>query len=317
MYPCYIRYNRGTSPEGFLNEGFLACFGLFLSVFPVMLIVSDRKSFKASKNPPGNRTIPSPKKYVTLWGVYGVIGLASFPLFVVIGFLLPLPQLFAGSFGLWLLGSGLIALGVLYFFVEKRQRDPDTWSAYGIDSGDAKLFFSTFVKRAMLAIAVLAWLVLWVYLIDWLFIVDFRVYVPFLKTVTLTRAFMLPIYLVFTLPFFLIEGMWIVGVLQPKWSEKNLLAYIKWGASASMAKLLPYLLLFTAQYLPTLIIGNVLLQGYIGFLLLFLLTSVFLFGLTTVILAWSVYLTGRVYSGAFLSAMLLSWSLATILPFGF
>jgi hypothetical protein len=128
---------------------------------------------------------------------------------------------------------------------------------------------------------------------------------------------MIPLLLVFTIPFFTIEGIWITGILRPKISSNNVTSMIKWGLKISLTKLLPYLILFAAQYLPTLIIGDLLIQGMLGYLFLFLFTSIFLFGITTVFTAWSVRTTGKVYSGAIISAVLLSWSLASILPFGF
>ena len=152
---------------------------------------------------------------------------------------------------------------------------------------------------------------------NWLLIVDFRAYIPVLKDLSVLRALMVPSLLVFTIPFFIVEGTWLTGILRPNLTKTNMTALMKWGAKISVTKLLPYLILFAAQYLPTLIVGDILIQGYIGFLLLFLFTSILLFGVTSLFIAWSVHLTGRVYSGAIISAILLSWSLAAILPFSF
>ncbi|MHA2060462.1 MAG: hypothetical protein ACW976_06770, partial [Candidatus Ranarchaeia archaeon] len=247
----------------------------------------------------------------------GIIGLATFPIFGLIGFSLPLPQSYSGGFGVWLLGSGIVTLLVLFGITRKKQWSRDVWESFGVDSKDLKNTLTTFSYHALLALAVVGWLILWVYLIDWIFIIDFRAYIPVLKNLTLLRALMIPIFFAFSLPFFLIEGIWITGILRPMITKTKVTSYMKWGVKITLTKLLPYLILFAAQYLPTLIWGDLLIPGFIGFLLLFLFTSILLFGVTSLFLAWSVYQTGRVYSGAILSAILLSWSLVSILPFAF
>ena len=125
----------------------------------------------------------------------------------------------------------------------------------------------------------------------------------------------MPLYLIFTIPFFIVEGMWIVGFLRPPLKNRRLKSYTSWGLKVAAIKCTPYVIVVAVQYLPILIIGDILIQNILAFILLFLLGSLPIFVVTSALLAWSYQLTNRVYIGAILNALIFSWNLASILPF--
>ena len=62
--------------------GFLSILGLLISVFPVFLIILNTKTLEHLKGKALSKDLISQKEYAILGGVYGLIGLATFPILV-------------------------------------------------------------------------------------------------------------------------------------------------------------------------------------------------------------------------------------------
>jgi len=184
---------------------------------------------------------------------------------------------------------------------------------FGIDSSELNQSLNIIGKSFLIALIVIVWLYLWVIPVDILLALDFRAFLPLFNDLTFKRLVVVPLYLLFTIPFFLIEGLWIIGLLrtQPKdhWTRTR----FEWTVKAVFIKCFPYASIIMIQLIESYILGSAYISGMIGFFLLFLWMFTPFFIISTVILMWSYQLTERVYIGAFLNSLIFSWTMASIL----
>ncbi|MFX1253924.1 MAG: alpha/beta hydrolase family protein [Promethearchaeota archaeon] len=297
--------------------GLISCLGILLSIFPVLAIVIDFTPFDKLKQSPSSSYAASTRNYWALGLLYGAIALITFLPALIIGPFIPFsPQWLSWSLALWILGNGLIAavvLFVVYRYFKNRKEDID-WTDWGVAFDDARSFLKNFGTSALLALVVIVWLYCWTLPVDWLLALDFRAFFPLFNDLTLVRLFITPIYLVFTIPFFVIEGMWLMGLLRSSTKEMWIKTQFSWTIYATFIKCLPYLFILFIQIIMSAIIGTAFIQGTIGFYLLFLWMFVIMYVVSTVIMAWSYRLTSRVYVGAVLNGLIFSWIMAAILP---
>jgi hypothetical protein len=279
-----------------------------------MQMIIDIKQFaKLRKTPSITQPLTKRRQYLLIT-IYGLIGVLTFPLLAGAGFVIPFPQTLGGGFCLWLLGSAIIAFLVLRHVT--RKNDPEqNWANLGVDKTAIRDLIRVLGDHSVPALVIFGWLLLWVHPVDWLLNLDFRAFIPILNDLTLHRLTIVPLYLVFTIPFFIVEGTWIVGFLRPPLTNRRFKSYISWGLKIAAIKCIPYVIVVAVQYGSILIIGDILIQNIIAFILLFLLGSLPIFIVTSAILAWSYELTNKVYIGAILNALIFSWNLASILPF--
>ncbi|MFX0063049.1 MAG: dienelactone hydrolase family protein [Candidatus Hermodarchaeota archaeon] len=296
--------------------GLISCLGILLSIFPVLAIVIDFTPFDKLKLSPSSNYAASTRKYWVLGLLYGIIALITFLPALIIGPFIPFsPQWLSWSLALWLLGNGLIAAVVLFLFhryLQSRGEKID-WSDWGIAIED-KTFLKSFGTSALLALVVIVWLYCWTLPVDWILALDFRAFFPLFNDLTIVRLLIVPIYLIFTIPFFVIEGMWLMGLLRSPTKETWIKTQLSWTMYAVFIKCLPYLFILCIQIVMSAIIGTAFIQGTIGFYLLFLWMFVIMYVVSTVIMAWSYRLTSRVYVGAVLNGLIFSWIMAAILP---
>jgi hypothetical protein len=244
-----------------------------------------------------------------------VIGVGAFLPFILLGYFVPFPQSLGLPIGFWLLGSGLIAAAVLLIVMKWMRRSTKvTWSDFGAFGTDAKTFLKQFGLAALLGLLCVLWLYLWMLPVDLFLALDFRAFLPLLNDLTPLRALFVPVYLLLTIPFFLVEGLWLMGLLrtapQATWAKTQL----AWTAKAIFIKCIPYVLVLFVQFAASYAIGRPFLSGQLGFMLLFLWMIIPTMAIATSITAWSYRLTDRIYVGVVLDALLFSWIMASILP---
>jgi hypothetical protein len=294
--------------------GFVACIGLLLSIAPLMAILIDLPIFKKLKETPSSDYKASCKSY---WGfglIYGIIGVGTFLPLLLIGFFIDYPQRYGASVGVWLLGSSLIAAGVLLIIKRLTSNKSGSWSDWGVFGTDASSFMKAFGLSALLALIVVLYLYLVMLPVDLLLTLDFRTFLPLFNDLTPIRALIVPLYLIFTIPFFVVEGIWLIGVLRPAPKVTWLRTQVSWTVKAAFIKIIPFVLVLLAQFSLTIATGTPFIPGQIGFVLLFLWMFVPMFAVAACITAWSYRISNRVYIGAVINALIFSWILASILP---
>ena len=307
--PYWISKDNLIYPVHILG-GIISSFGILLSFVPILVILIDLPLFQSIKKSPSSSYSVSTRGYWIYGGLYAVISLGSFlPALLLPS--IPFPQNLGSTVGVWLLGSAIIALIVL-FFIHRYQSNGDlSFTDYGIDTCSS--VFSKFGKSSLLAFLVIIWAYIWTLPLDLFFALDFSAFLPLFNDLPLNRMIVAPLYLIFTIPFFIIEGMLLMGLLRTSTKDTWVKTQFSWTLKAIFIKILPYALILIIQLTISILIGSPFISGMIGFYLLFFWIFTPFFIITTFITAWTYYLTERVYLGAVLNAMIFSWTLASIM----
>lgn len=305
-------------PFYFVGEA-LATIGLLLTVFPLLLLILQFKPLHILSEPPKSPYASGKSRYWKYGIGYGIIGLASFlPFFllgVIIQFVFLFPQVFAPAVGCWLLGSAVITGVLLRYSIRRLKENHPTGNAMGGFTESRNQFVHLLARSSIAALLVILWIYLWTLPFNLLAHINFQILFPIFKPLTPLRALFVPIYLLFAIPFFLIEGIWLIGFLRVQSKATWIQTQTTWTLHATFIKTIPYITLVGLQFLIAYTIGVLLFPGFIGFMLLFLWGLIPLFLLTPTILAWSYRISNRVYIGAIICALILAWSLAATFPF--
>ncbi len=298
----------------YLIADFIGVVGINLSIFPLIVILMEIPAFKPLRKQSTSSYEASTKNCWIFGIIYGLISLGSFiPALLLPS--IPFPQRFGGTIGIWLIGNAAIALAILFVFQRKKMKDI-SFSNWDIDT-HAYVFIVQLGRAAALTLIVGIWIHIWVTFVDLFFLKDIRVFLPFFQDLTLERISIIPLYLIFTIPFFIVEGIWLAGFLRRSRKETWYKTYINQTFSAIIIKCVPYLIILLVQVIMGLILGGPFIKGIFGYYLLFFWMFGPMFVITTAFLLWSHYLTDRIYIGATFNALIFSWGMATILAFSF
>jgi pimeloyl-ACP methyl ester carboxylesterase len=300
-----------------LIGGLVSSVGIVLSIFPIMVISLDKiPYFNELKRNPSSSYVASTRTYWGLGLLYGVIGLGSFIPAMFLGrFITFLPQNTASLVATWLLTSTVIGIGALfvYYFYQRKKGKELEWKDFGIDYSGGKQLVQALGKSSLVALIVIAWLYACTLFVDLFLALDFRVFLPLFNDLTIKRLLIAPIYLIFTIPYFLIEGKWLMGLLRTSSKEGWWKTQFSWTVNAIIIKCFLYVFIILVQVLMSVFTGTAFISGMTGYYLLFLWMFTPMFVVTTTILAWSYRLTDRIYIGVMLNALIFSWMLAEIL----
>lgn len=303
----------------FMVGGLIASIGVFLSILPLLAILIDLPYFKDLKNKKKlseDENIVSTKSYFGLGLLYGGIGFGLYiPLMVIgllIGSIIVIPQSYGTSILTYFMGVGLISAGILYLILHFRPK-----IRYNIQfrekQGESHEVLRIITKSALLSLLVIFWLYAWTLLLDVVLALDFRCFLPILNDLTPSRALIAPIYLICFIPYFLVEGIWLMGAMRTEIKKKWMYAQLSCGLKAVFFKCLFYAVLIAIQFGVGYITGIVVLPGMIGYVFLFFYMFTPMFAVAVIITVWSYRISSRYYVGAFLNAFLFSWILASIL----
>jgi pimeloyl-ACP methyl ester carboxylesterase len=297
---------------------FVASAGLIAAVFPLLALLLALGPLRKTKQLAVSSDAVSRGSCWRLALVYAAIGLGPFLPFILMGtiiqFVIPLPQIFALGFGIWLWGSGLVAAGVLLLLRRREPHRSVPWTDLGAFASDRWSFFSVFGLSGLVALAAILWFYAWTFALDVLLGLRFYLFFPLFRLLTPVRLLMVVFYLVLILPFFFVEGLWLMGLLRAQaratWFRTQLIRI----AQALFIKCTPYVALLTLQFGFAFLTGTLLFPGLIGFMLLFLWGLLPMLALSTCITTLSYALTNRIYVGAWTNALVISWSIATTFP---
>ena len=292
--------------------GLIASIGILLSIFPISTILLDFTPFISLKSVPSSRYAISTRGYFGLGFLYSIIGLGSFlPSLFLPSF--PFPQTLGSRVGIWLLGSSAIAFIILMMVFQYQRKKGVSLRDYGIDNSEKNQSLINVGKSLMIALIIIIWIYLWVIPVDLLLVLDFRAFLPLFNDLTLKRLVVVPLYLIFTIPFFLVEGLWIIGLLRTQSKNGWRRTRIEWTSKAVFIKCFPYASIILMQLIESYLLGSAYISGMIGFFLLFLWMFTPFFIISTVILMWFYQTTERLYIGVFLNSLIFSWTMASIL----
>lgn len=305
-----------------LVGGLLGLLGALLTIFPVIMILLETPLFSSLRKESLSERGVSTRSVFTYGAIYGVIGAGTFFPFLLVGtlvsFVVPFPQYNGIPVMTWMIGSGLVALLILYLILYFRRRNEqgDDFVTVGklfkIESGDKVL---SIIKTLILSFVVFIWLYSLTLLVDIVFALDLRCFLPGLHDMTLAQATIVPLYFMVFLFYFIVESAWLTGPMLPKGSGSWFKVQINWTAKAVFIKTIPYLILIAFEFVGGYLAGAPVVPGMIGYSWLFFYAFTPWFAICTVITMYAYRMTGNRWLGAMVNALLCAWLLASILSF--
>jgi len=216
--------------------------------------------------------------------IYGVVGFFSFLPAMLLGNYVPFPpQIFGSSIAWWLFIWGII-MYILCLYWRKTESIPR------ITQNDLKTAAGVFVACYVYCFG-----------LEYLFGFGYRLMVPIMRTLTLRRAKTLVIYLPFMLGHFYAESIWL------RENVNNLRGF-------AVSKLGLFTAIIVFQYGGFYLLDTVLVGGFIGFILEFLVAIVPMLLISVIITHYGqrINLMG---ASVVLNALIFSWIAAGLFPY--
>jgi len=165
-------------------------------------------------------------------------------------------------------------------------------------------------KTILLGILLFAFAYLSEHLLESLLIVDFRFIFPFASDLTLHRAFLCLLYFPFILTGFVLMGIFLHGRL----SRPPQTTWFRTFASSTLTNalilIIPLILFLMIQYVPLFTAGFIPLVGPGGMFVPFIINIFHIIGVLIMVIpisTWFFQLTGKIYLGALVAALLVTW----------
>ena len=296
----------------------LACFA---SLLPLGRIFLGMKFFRTLEGAPTGRYACSVKSYLKFSAINGVLMWMYIPLifglFGVHVYLVPIdrafPMMIVNGIVWWFFLINVIGF-LLYLggFKNESQSTGHTWAdagvsyqqeGFGLDSGKV-------AKTFLLALILFGFAYFSEHLLEQIFIVDFRFLFPFASDLTVERAWLYLRYFPFLLVGFVFMGVFLHGQLRRPEKQSRLAMWMSWSFWNLVAMITPIILFLMVQYVPLFTTGSIPLVGPGGTFVLFILNLFHIIGVLIVVVplsTWFYQLTGTVYLGALLNALIVTW----------
>lgn len=284
----------------------LALIGMIILIAPTLSRVAESSAFRLLKK-------STPKQYSLIgrdWWVGAVIftSLPAITLFPFKGISeklqWPASVFFAQNITtqvmVWALLTGLISISLflIWHFLLNRKTGA-SFENYGL-TWNGKIQITSIAHSFLLALVIVAVLYASLLLTDYVFDVDFRVWVFGIKLLSpLQMVIALPYLIPFSL-FFIIVATILHGQLRKdNWSFKKELG-VNW-----LLLNIGYLALLIAQYTPLLMGGTLMIKESLWSIIA--LQFIPLMTIAAVVFTVAYRITGRVYTGAFINGMIITW----------
>ncbi len=290
--------------------GFIALIGMILFMFPLGTLLLQTAFFKELAEP-----LPEFKGLKGGGWWIGAALLAAIPIITYFWFQnqarnwFPVgsfwPQQITTGLVVWAVGNGLISLVLfaLWHFFLNRQSGA-TADNYAL-TWDGKLNWTKIGKSLLLAICILAPTYLLLILADQFFKIDFRLWVLAFKPMSVRHFGIALAYLPFFGFFFLMLSTVLAGQLRRVDAEGKPIGLRNALLINVGLLIVGFVVLLLIQYVPLLTGGTMPLAEPLLSIVAFQLVP--LMAIVALLLTYFLYKTGRIYTGAFLVAMLISW----------
>ncbi|WP_246986092.1 alpha/beta fold hydrolase [Halorientalis marina] len=214
----------------------------------------------------------------------------------------PFTQQITNGVLLWALVNTVVAALLVGIWHYRRDSGGDALARYGLDTGDG---YGAVTRAAAVALAVVGSLYLLLVVVDAAFNVDFRIWFIALKLLApwhvLPFLAALPVLTAFTV----VLGVLLHGRLRTGATTDSLRRAM---ATNTLLVAGGFVLLVAVQYVP-LFTGNALLLPQLALYAIVSLSFVPVLAAVAVISTYFYHRTGRVWTGAFVNALLLAWFL--------
>jgi hypothetical protein len=207
---------------------------------------------------------------------------------------------------------------VIGFFIFRRrigmkpQKAASTWADVGVSYREEGFALDGAMvgKTVLLALILFFFAYFGEYLLEQIFIVDFRFLFPFASDLTVERARMCLRYFPFLLVGFVFMGVFLHGQLRRPAKQSRLATWMSWSLWNLVAMITPIILFLLIQYVPLFTTGFIPLVGPGGMFVSFILNLFHIIGVLIVVVplsTWFYQLTGKIYLGALLNALIVTW----------
>ncbi len=299
----------------------VAMIACFASLLPLGLILLQSDYFRALRGPVSGDYACSTRSYLRMAAVNGLLMLLYLPLILVIFaihlFVVPIdkifPMMMVNGIVFWFVVINLIGFYIFRRWVKKQaQQEGTTLTDLGISNNPKRFFISKGIlrKSIQLAAVLFAFAYLSEYLLEALFIVDFRFIFPFASDLTPYRVWMFVLYFPFLLIGFLQVNIFLHAQLRRPQRATWLKTFTSWSSSNVAALVTPLLLMLAIQYVPIFLGGGPPFVGPGSSLVSFVLNLAHLIIVLLMMIplsTWFYQLTGNIYTGALLNALLVTW----------
>jgi dienelactone hydrolase len=180
-------------------------------------------------------------------------------------------------------------------------------------AGAFRLHAGKMGRAALLAVVLFACMYLAEFLAEKLFVVNFRFVWPFFNDLTPYRWQMFFLYLPWILLCFLLTGVFLHGQIRRPTRATPMRTFRSRSLDNVIALCVPLILFLLVQYVPLFVTGFIPFVGPNGLFVVFVINLfhiLMLLAITAVISTWFYEWTGRIYLGAILNALLVTWSFA-------
>jgi len=299
----------------------IAMVACFASLLPLGRLFLGMKFFRALKGAPTENHACSGKSYLKFSAINGVLMWLYLPLiFVLFGVHVYLVRI-DGIFPMMMV-NGIVWwffwINVIGFFIVRRwfrkesQKTGLTWADMGVSYqregfglGSGKI-----AKTALLALILFCFAYFSEHLLEKILIVDFRFLFPFASDLTPERARICLHYFPFILVGFVFMGVFLHGQLRRPAKDSRLATWISRSFWNLVAMIMPVILFLMIQYVPLFATGYIPLVGPGGMFVTFVLNLFHIIGVLIVVVplsTWFYQLTGKIYLGALLNALIVTW----------
>jgi pimeloyl-ACP methyl ester carboxylesterase len=223
------------------------------------------------------------------------------------------PMMMVNGIVWWFFCINLIGFFLFRRWFRKRSKEEglnlkDLGISYETDR--FSLHLAPILKTALLASLLFAFAYFTEYVLEKIFIADFRFIFPFASDLTPHRALLGLRYLPFLLAGFVFLSIFLHGQLRRPRKNSWLKTFISWSWANILVLVLPLILFLMIQYIPLFASGVIPFVGPGGMFVSFILNLFHMVGVLLLVIpisTWFYQITGKIYLGAFLNGLLVTW----------
>lgn len=296
----------------------LACFA---SLLPLGRIFLGMRFFKSLQGTPTGNYSCSMKSYLKFSAINGMLMWLYLPLiFVLFGMHIYLvhidwvfPMMMVNGVVWWFFWINVIGFFMVRrWFRRESQNTGYTWADMGVSYREERFGLDSgkVAKTILLALILFGFAYFSEHLLEQIFIVDFRFLFPFASDLTSERVWLYPRYFPFLLVGFAFMAVFLHGPLRRPAKHSRLATWISWSSWNLAAMVSPLILFLLIQYVPLFTTGFIPLVGPGGMFVAFIHGLFHIIGVLIVVVplsTWFFQLTGKIYLGAFLNALIVTW----------
>ena len=293
----------------------LACFA---SLLPLGSALLRTRFFSSIWGAPAGEYASTTRSFFIGAGVNALLMWLYLPLILVLfGFHVyvmpidkPFPMMMVNGIVWWFFWINVIGFFVLQFGFKNQRALILEASGISYDADRFRLDGGRIAKTVLAAVILFAFAYTTEHLLEQIFIVDFRFLFPFASDLTSARVSIFFRYFPFLFVAFLLMGIFLHGRLRRPATKTRIGTFVAWSLSNLFALVTPLVLFLAVQYVPLFTTGNIPFVGPGGMFVSFVLTLFHIIGVLFIVIplsTWFYQITGRIYLGALLNALVVTW----------